>query len=51
MKCTLCKKEFLENESMGSDFMWCQECWESECGKEWWKTMRDMCVELKEYAE
>lgn len=36
LKCTLCKKEFVENESMGSDFMWCQECWESECDKDWY---------------
>lgn len=34
-----CGKNFNENNSIGSEFGLCQDCWEAQCDKEWWEIM------------
>lgn len=34
--CTRCRLEFVDGDSIGSDFQLCQDCWETECSDLWW---------------
>jgi len=35
--CKKCRQEFWEEDSTGSDFDLCQDCWEADCDKSWWQ--------------
>jgi len=37
MKCKQCKRQYKAEDSMGSCFGWCQDCWEAACDRSWWK--------------
>jgi hypothetical protein len=36
MNCSRCSTAFGLVASIGSDFALCQDCWESECSRQWW---------------
>lgn len=36
MNCSRCQAEFEASDSIGSDFLLCQDCWEQDCSRQWW---------------
>jgi hypothetical protein len=43
LQCTKCPEVFAADESIGSAYNLCQDCWEAECGDSWWD-MIDLIV-------
>jgi hypothetical protein len=39
MNCNRCQSDFDTSDSVGSDFVLCQDCWERECSWQWWATV------------
>ncbi|MCA8985824.1 MAG: hypothetical protein KDA76_19060 [Planctomycetaceae bacterium] len=37
--CTRCHAVFEPTDSIGSDFRFCQDCWERECSRWWWSVI------------
>ena len=35
--CKRCNTDFRKEDSTGSDFDLCQDCWEVEADKKWWE--------------